>query len=181
MRIVVSGTHASGKSTLIADFAAAHPGYRVLPDPFELLDEAAGADAAGFVAQLRVSAGRLTRLERGDSVIAERGPLDFLAYLDALGAADLVRAAAETTRVAMAHVDLLVVLPLSAADGIRVPADEDPGFAGGDGRGAARVRGRPGSRRGGADRRDRGRSRRASAAARVGARVRSVDFLRKFA
>ena len=84
MRIVVSGTHASGKSTLIADFAAAHPGYRMLPDPFELLDEAAEADAAAFVAQLRLSAARLTRLAPGDDVIAERGPLDFLAYLDAL-------------------------------------------------------------------------------------------------
>ncbi|MFC4138171.1 MULTISPECIES: hypothetical protein [unclassified Microbacterium] len=35
MRIVVSGTHASGKSTLIDAFAAEHPEYRVLPDPFE--------------------------------------------------------------------------------------------------------------------------------------------------
>ncbi|UUE20380.1 ATP-binding protein [Microbacterium sp. J1-1] len=41
MRIVVSGTHASGKSTLIADFLAAHPDflaarpeYLSLGDPF---------------------------------------------------------------------------------------------------------------------------------------------------
>lgn len=130
MRIVVSGTHASGKSTLIADFAAAHPGYRVLPDPFELLDEATEADSAAFVAQLRLSAARLTRLAPADDVIAERGPLDFLAYLDALDAlgrsgraSDLVRAGADATREAMARVDLLVVL---APVGIGVPAEEDP-------------------------------------------------------
>ena len=34
MRIVVSGTHASGKSTLIADFLAARPEYLSLGDPF---------------------------------------------------------------------------------------------------------------------------------------------------
>ena len=133
MRIVVSGTHASGKSTLIADFAAAHPEYRVLPDPFEFLDEEADADAAAFVAQLRLSAARLSRLTPGDAVIAERGPLDFLAYLDALdalgrpgGTRELLRAAAPATERAMAHVDLLVVLPVTPADDIRVPADEDP-------------------------------------------------------
>jgi hypothetical protein len=32
----------------------------------------------------------------------------------------------EITAVAMAHVDLLVVLPLDDCDGIRVPDDEDP-------------------------------------------------------
>ena len=32
MRIVVSGTHASGKSTLISDFALRHPEFTVLPD-----------------------------------------------------------------------------------------------------------------------------------------------------
>ena len=40
MRIVVSGTHASGKSTLISDFALRHPEFVVLPDPFEALDDA---------------------------------------------------------------------------------------------------------------------------------------------
>jgi hypothetical protein len=133
MRIVVSGTHASGKSTLIADFVAAHPEYRVLADPFDLLDETEDAGAASFVAQLRLSAARLARLAPAEAVIAERGPLDFLAYLDALDVLgrpgvtrDLLRSAAETTARAMAQVDLLVLLPLTSADDIRVPADEDP-------------------------------------------------------
>ena len=36
MRIVISGTHASGKSTLIADFASRRPEFEVFPDPYEL-------------------------------------------------------------------------------------------------------------------------------------------------
>jgi hypothetical protein len=82
VRVVVSGTHASGKSTLVS---------------------------------------------------AERGPVDFLAYLAAL--ADLGRPTVgpgllatlrASTAEAMAHVDLLVVLPLGPGDDFTVPEDEDP-------------------------------------------------------
>ena len=50
MRIVVSGTHAAGKSTLVSDLALVLRGHARLPDPFELLDdddEPAGAAVAG--------------------------------------------------------------------------------------------------------------------------------------
>jgi len=134
MLVVVSGTHASGKSTLISDFAALHPEFEVLPDPFELLDDAdvePGTDS--FFAQLQLSAARLTESDGGVPCIAERGPLDFLAYLDALvslrrptRSPELFRRGLETTAAAMARVDLLVLLPLAEADRIDVPADEDP-------------------------------------------------------
>ncbi|MFB7892470.1 hypothetical protein ACFC1I_09755 [Microbacterium sp. NPDC056044] len=131
MRIVVSGTHASGKSTLIGDFSAMHPEFEVLPDPYELIDGAGDEPDAGlFLAQLGISARRLLEVERGARVVAERGPLDFLAYLaalDALGRPSRggrsIRAL-ELTVAAMAHVDLLVVLPLSRD--IHAPDDEDP-------------------------------------------------------
>lgn len=84
VRIVVSGTHASGKSTLISDFASRHPEFTVLPDPFELVDEDDAVGAALFAAQLRIAADRLTDEPGRTHVIAERGPLDFLAYLLAL-------------------------------------------------------------------------------------------------
>jgi hypothetical protein len=134
MRIVVSGTHASGKSTLIGDFAAAHPDFAVLPDPFELVDAAADEpDAATYFVQLRSSAERLLELAPSARVIAERGPLDFLAYLDALDelrrptrAPGLFRRGVQLTAEAMAHVDLLVLLPLTADAAPAVPTDEDP-------------------------------------------------------
>jgi hypothetical protein len=130
--IVVSGTHASGKTSLIDDFASAHPDIEVLPDPYELLDD---TDAGGgsFFAQLRIASARLIEADGDMSVIAERGPLDFLAYLDALEtlgrperAPELFRRGLELCREAMAVVDLLVVLPLNAGDHIHVPDDEDP-------------------------------------------------------
>lgn len=131
VRIVVSGTHASGKSTLISDFASRHPEFTVLPDPFELVDEDDAVGAALFAAQLRIAADRLTDEPGRMHVIAERGPLDFLAYLLALadlGNAELdeefrERAVARTAG-ALRTVDLLIVLPVTDRDPIHVSADE---------------------------------------------------------
>jgi predicted ATPase len=120
MRIVVSGTHASGKSTLISDFVMRHPGYTVFSDPFDLLDETWDTPGfASFARQLRLTADRLLSDERAVDVIAERGPLDFLAYLlalneltgDAVSRELLVRATELTSR-ALRTAQLLVVLPL---------------------------------------------------------------------
>lgn len=132
MRIVVSGTHASGKSTLVADVVPALPGYAVLPDPFELIDERYDQPGpAMFLQQLRVAADRLEDDPPAD-LIAERGPLDFLAYLAALdelgrGSAsdEALERAREMTASALRAVDLLVVLPLTEGDGIRPAEDED--------------------------------------------------------
>jgi hypothetical protein len=134
VRLVVSGTHASGKSTLVSDLALARHGYDRLPDPFELVDddiEPAGVES--FVRQLEVTAERLVELPQGCDVVAERGPLDFLAYLAALGdlgrrtvAPSLLATLRAATAEAMGHVDVLVVLPLESPDPIRVPAEEDP-------------------------------------------------------
>lgn len=132
MRIVVSGTHASGKSTLISDFARRHPEYEVLPDPFELMDESRDAPSAAlFAAQLRVAADRLDPAETSADLIAERGPLDFLAYLLALdnltgssSSSELLERSTSLTAEALARIDLLVVLPLTAGDAIAVGADE---------------------------------------------------------
>lgn len=132
MRVVISGTHGSGKSTLIGDFAAAHREWEILPDPFEFIDAAEESPgAAVFFRQLRIAAERL--LEPSDrSVLAERGPLDFLAYLHALESlgrlgpsSELLERGSELTRRSMAEVDLLVLLPLSEADPIEIGADED--------------------------------------------------------
>lgn len=138
MRIVVSGTHASGKSTLISDFAVRHPEFTVLPDPFDLLDETWDEPGAGmFARQLRLSADRLVSDEFTGDVIAERGPLDFLAYLAAVEeltgdarSPELLERSTSLTAEAMCEVDLLVVLPLTDADPIVVGDDEDPELRG---------------------------------------------------
>ncbi|WP_337003680.1 MULTISPECIES: hypothetical protein [unclassified Microbacterium] len=131
MRIVVAGTHASGKSTLIADFHAALPEYLVLPDPFEDLDLDDPASESSFAVQLRVSASRLLESAGHAALIAERGPLDFLAYLVALerlGRSDgaLLGRATHIVEESLPTFELLAVLPLESGRRIAVPDDEDP-------------------------------------------------------
>lgn len=134
MRIVISGTHASGKSTLISDFAVRHPEFIVLPDPFNLLNETLDSpSAAMFAAQLRIAADRLRPDEPAASIIAERGPLDFLAYLLALddltgssSSRELLERAAAITTEALRNVDVVVVLPLASEDQIVVGSEEHP-------------------------------------------------------
>ncbi len=129
MRIVVSGTHASGKSTLISDFLQIHPEFATMGDPFDSIDDLAAAGVDSFAAQFRLASARLIDRSAGESVIVERGPLDFLAYLIALGdlgradTSALVQSGVAPARRAMDTVDLLVVLP---HDPIVVGADEDP-------------------------------------------------------
>ncbi len=133
MRVVISGTHGTGKSTLLADFASSRSGWETLPDPYEYLDGAEAAPGAEvFAWQLRLAAARLLDAHAGN-LIAERGSLDFLAYLQAieeLGRGETPPALWEEgwalTQRAMLAVDLLVLLPLSAAAGIRIGADEGP-------------------------------------------------------
>lgn len=138
VRIAISGTHCSGKTTLAEDFIAAHRDYLHEPEPYEWMEGVYGealADeptADGFWRQLELSVERLGSYAPGSRVVAERSPLDFLAYILALsdlGRAgrdcELVASAAELAAAGIANLDLLVVLPLNGRDGIDVPEAED--------------------------------------------------------
>lgn len=135
MRISVSGSHCSGKTTLVEDFLQRHPEYAHEPEPYELAEAQGAAFSAELTAadawqQLEISVERLSSYTSGSNVIAERSPIDFLAYLEALrtlGREDTSRmldSARDLARRGMEHVDLIVILPLS--EEIEAPEDEDP-------------------------------------------------------
>src|SRR4026207_2392916 len=90
MRVAVSGTHCSGKSTLIDAFLSTHHEFAHEPEPYEALNdlygEVFGAEpsAEDFFRQLEYQTERLDHYYLGDSVIFDRSPVDFLAYLLAL-------------------------------------------------------------------------------------------------
>lgn len=138
VRLAISGTHCSGKTTLAEDFLAAHRDYVHEPEPYEWLEEVFGEAAGGepnvddFLRQLELSVDRLRSYRHGAKVVAERSPVDFLAYLLALTDlrrtgrdCQMIASAAELTVSGLASIDLLVVLPLNDRDGIAAPESED--------------------------------------------------------
>ena len=86
MRMAVTGTHRAGKSTLIENLAIRLVEYRVVDEPYRLL-EAEGYEFAyppsmeDFAEQLRRSIELLEDEEQARNVLFDRCPIDFLGYL----------------------------------------------------------------------------------------------------
>lgn len=126
MRIVISGTHRVGKSTLIEALAEALPRHEVVDEPYRLLEDdghefSDPPTVEDFEAQLARSFVALED-EDGADVIFDRGPVDLVAYLMALGEDhgwhDRVAAAVAT-------LDLIVLVPIEEPDRIAVARHED--------------------------------------------------------
>ncbi len=123
MRIAVSGSHGAGKTTLVEDFAAAHPTYRAEPEPYEALTEAGSAFSDpptidDYLEQLEHSVETLLAKDAPGDVIFDRCPVDFLAYLQVVSrragddeAFDLDDVL-DDARAAIETLDLIVFLPL---------------------------------------------------------------------
>lgn len=130
MRIAVSGTHFTGKTTLVEGLAKALPKYSVVEEPYRLLEEeghefAEMPSIEDFELQLERSIGCLE--ESGANVIFDRCPVDFLGYLLTHDDAEYfdfekwlprVQAAVET-------LDLVVFVPVEERDRIPLPSSED--------------------------------------------------------
>jgi hypothetical protein len=86
MRVAVSGSHSTGKSTLIAAFLAERPEYAHEPEAFETLADdidltsGEGPSPEGLQALLESTANAVAVHPPGTSVIHERSPVDYLAY-----------------------------------------------------------------------------------------------------
>ena len=130
MRIAVSGTHFTGKTTLVEGLSQALPKYSVVEEPYRLLEEEGYEfvempSIEDFELQLERSIACLEENEA--NVIFDRCPADFLGYLLTYAEAkyfDLekwrprVQAAVET-------LDLIVFVPVEERDRIPVPSSED--------------------------------------------------------
>jgi len=120
MRIAVVGTHGVGKSTLIEEFLRVHPEYGHEPEPYTILVEDYGEEfsaepcAEDFLRQLEFNLERLGQRAATKDVIYERCPLDFLAYLNALGASN-TDSLKDRISEAMQQIDLIIYLPLTDA------------------------------------------------------------------
>ena len=126
MRIVVSGSHLVGKTTLAEALTDALPRYELVPEPYHLLAEDGHAFAEmpsleDFELQLERSLQSVQ--ESGTDVIFDRCPLDILGYLITHRDADAFRLEDWMPRVedSIAELDLIVILPIEEPDRITVP------------------------------------------------------------
>lgn len=123
MRIAVSGSHGTGKSTLIAAFRERRPDYAHEPEAFEALGDDVDLQGdeptpEGLRALLEHTAAAIETYGPGASVIFERGPVDYLAYAAASAwprdaVADFLRAALPIVRRGLRGLDLVAFLPVS--------------------------------------------------------------------
>lgn len=129
MRIAVSGSHCTGKSTLIDEFLRAHTEFAHEPEAYTVLTEEFGEDFSAepcvedFRRQLEFNVERLKQYRRGTRVIFERCPIDFLAYIECVGCTDPILVDSVVEEV-IQNLDLIVYLPTDPT--IEPPDDEFP-------------------------------------------------------
>lgn len=129
MRIGISGTHGTGKTTLAEALCARLPGHVTAEEPYYLLAEdeyefAFPPSVENYRAMLERSIGSLT--SPLSLVVFDRTPLDYLAYLAATGADPSGEADGATLRAAFARLDLLVIAPITPETERILPRAELP-------------------------------------------------------
>jgi hypothetical protein len=130
MRIAVSGTHFSGKSTLVEELSLALPEYSTVEEPYSLLEEegyefADPPSVEDFELQLERAITCLASSE--PNVIFDRCPADLLGYLLTHRDAEAFELEAwlPQVRSAIETLDLIVFVPIEGRDRIALPRTQD--------------------------------------------------------
>jgi len=132
MRIAISGSHATGKSTLAAELAHHLTGYATIDEPFCILEDEGHAfgdppSAEDFELLFDRSLS-LLREVHASNVLFDRSPADYLAYMTALDPALVSADHIEAATTALATLDLVVFVPIEQADRIPLGPGEDAGL-----------------------------------------------------
>ncbi|MEV0731210.1 AAA family ATPase [Polymorphospora sp. NPDC050346] len=133
MRVGISGTHGTGKTTLVEALCAHLPGHVAADEPYYLLEEEGyefqfPPSPEDYRALLTRSVRSLCSPPAPSGTIFDRTPLDYLAYLAATGADPAEEGDAALLRPAFASLDLLVVTVITPETERVMPAAELPGL-----------------------------------------------------
>ena len=133
MRVGISGTHGTGKTTLAEALCARLPGHVTADEPYYLLEEegyefGSPPSPEDYRAMLARSLRSMTSPPVLADVVFDRTPLDYLAYLAATGADPSDSADGATLRPAFARLDLLVITLITPETERVLPAAEIPGL-----------------------------------------------------
>ena len=133
MRVGISGTHGTGKTTLAEALSARLPGHVLVDEPYYQLEEQGyefgfPPTREDYRALLACSVRSLTSPAKPPAVVFDRTPLDYLAYLAATGADLPGQAGAAALGRAFASLDLLVITLITPETERVLPAAEMPGL-----------------------------------------------------
>ena len=132
MRIGISGTHGTGKTTLAEELCARLPGHVAADEPYYLLEEeghdfAFPPSPADYRALLARSLRALSEpASAAPNVVFDRTPMDYLAYLAAVGADPEREADTPALKAALASLDLLVITVITEETEQILPAPDLP-------------------------------------------------------
>jgi predicted ATPase len=126
MRIAFTGSHRTGKTTLLEAVADELPAYATVDEPYRVLEDdghelSDPPTADDYEQQLRCSFELLADDAR--DVLFDRCPIDFLAYAQAIG--EPLDVDNDELRDAMTSLDLLVLVSIEDPDRITLPRFED--------------------------------------------------------
>ena len=133
MRIGISGTHGTGKTTLAEAMCARMPGHVTAEEPYYLLEEEGHEfefppSLDDYRALLARSLRSLNSPPLPPDVIFDRTPLDYLAYMAATGSDPVREADAAAIQPALASLDLVVITVITPETERVLPAPEMPGL-----------------------------------------------------
>ena len=122
MRIAVSGSHATGKSTLVAELVRRLPDVTAFDEPYHLLESEGHAFTTPPTASdFELLFGRAVSLLAAPeprAAVFDRCPADYLAYLAALSPAAISPDRTAEAAVALQTLDLVIFVPLERPDRI---------------------------------------------------------------
>ena len=133
MRVGISGTHGTGKTTLAGALCARLPGHVMADEPYYLLEQEGyefgfPPSLEDYRALLACSARSLSSRPLPPGIIFDRTPLDYLAYIGTTGADPSDEAGAAALESAFASLDLLVITLITPETEQVLPAAEMPGL-----------------------------------------------------
>jgi hypothetical protein len=125
MRIAISGSHATGKSTLIGELALRLDDYAVFDEPFYLLENEGHAfehpPSSDDFELLFARSVSLCHEQQAGNVLFDRSPADYLAYRAALDPDTSLTSWHAGAAQALATLDLVVLVPIEPLDRIHAP------------------------------------------------------------